>query len=58
MTSCEPTRSSAYGEDLCWRIVWQTLAMQIPTKQVAIQGRIQGGSLGAEAPPLWTQIHV
>ena len=24
MTSCEPTRCSAYREDLRWRIVWQT----------------------------------
>ena len=25
MTSCEPTRCSAYSEDLHWRIVWQKL---------------------------------
>ena len=27
MTSCEPRRSSAYSEDLRWRIVWQSQAL-------------------------------
>ena len=35
MTSCEPRRSSAYSNDLRWRIVWQTLALNLPTDQVA-----------------------
>lgn len=35
MTSCEPARSSAYSDDLRWRIVWQTLALRLPVKQVS-----------------------
>ena len=35
MTSCEPSRSSAYSNDLRWRIVWQTLALRLHPKQVA-----------------------
>ena len=35
MTSCEPHRSSAYGEDLRWRMVWQTEALQYSNEQVA-----------------------
>ena len=27
MASCEPCRSSAYSEDLCWRMVWQSEAL-------------------------------
>lgn len=36
MASCEHSRSSAYSNDLRWRLVWQTLALQLPTKQVAL----------------------
>lgn len=36
MTSCETSRSSAYSDDLRWRIVWQRLALRLPIKQVAI----------------------
>ena len=35
MTSCEPTRSSAYSEDLRWRIVWQTEALGLNNEKVA-----------------------
>ena len=35
MTSSEPARSSAYSEDLRWKIVWQVLALDLPVKQVA-----------------------
>ena len=35
MTSCEPTRGSAYSEDLRWRIVWQTEALRYTSDQVA-----------------------
>ena len=35
MTSCEPARSSSYNNDLRWRIVWQKIALELPTKQVA-----------------------
>lgn len=35
MTSCEPARCSAYSDDVRWRIVWQTVALRLPTKQVA-----------------------
>lgn len=36
MASCEPSRSSAYSEDIRWRVVWQSLALQLPIKQVAM----------------------
>ena len=35
MTSCEPQRSSAYGEDMRWRIVWQSQALSIPCSEIA-----------------------
>ena len=35
MTSCELARSSAYNEDLRWRIVWQTEAPGMKNEQVA-----------------------
>ena len=35
MTSCEPSRCSAYSEDLRWRIIWQTQALQYTSEQVA-----------------------
>ena len=35
MTTCEPTRSSAYSSGLRWRMVWQTLALNIPVSCVA-----------------------
>ena len=35
MSSCEPSRSSAYSEDLRWRVVWQRQALQISAQQVA-----------------------
>ena len=35
MTSCEPLRSSAYSEDMRWRIVWQSQALVIPYKEIA-----------------------
>ena len=34
-SSYEPHRSSAYGEDLRWRMVWQTEALQYTNEQVA-----------------------
>ena len=34
-SSCEPSRSSAYSSDLRWKLVWQTIALQLPTRQVA-----------------------
>ena len=35
MTSCEPGRKRAYGEDLRWRIVWQREALGMKCKDVA-----------------------
>ena len=35
MASCEPTRCSAYSEDLRWQIVWQTEALRYTSDQVA-----------------------
>lgn len=35
MTSCESRRSSAYSEDLRWRIVWQREGLGYTYKQIA-----------------------
>ena len=35
MTSCEPRRSSAYSENLCWRIVWQSQALGYSCEAIA-----------------------
>jgi len=35
MTSCKPTRSSAYSEDLHWRMVWQREALGYDYEWVA-----------------------
>lgn len=35
MTSCEPARSSAYSEDLRWRIVWQREALELTFSEIA-----------------------
>ena len=35
MTSCETARN-AYSDDLRWRIVWQTMALRLPIKRVAL----------------------
>ena len=35
ITSCEPGRTRAYGEDLRWRIVWQREALGKKCKDVA-----------------------
>jgi DNA invertase Pin-like site-specific DNA recombinase len=35
MASCEPSHSSAYSEDLQWRIVWQTEALSMTYDKVA-----------------------
>ena len=35
MTSFEPKRSSAYAEDLRWRVVWQIEGLQYTQEQVA-----------------------
>ena len=35
MSSCEPHRCSAYSEDLRWRIVWQTVALEHSNEEVA-----------------------
>ena len=35
MTSCEPHRSSAYSEDMRWRIVWQSQALGLSLATVA-----------------------
>ena len=34
-SSCEPKRSSAYSEDLRWRIVWQSEALQYKPARIA-----------------------
>ena len=34
-TSCEKGRSSAYSEDIRWRIVWQREALQLPVEIIA-----------------------
>ena len=36
MASCEPRRSSAYSEDVRWRIVWQSQALSLSSKEIAI----------------------
>ena len=36
MTSCEPLRSSAYSEDMRWRIVWQNKALGVSCSEIAI----------------------
>ena len=35
MTSCEQHRSSAYSEDLRWRIVWQRFALAKKVTEIA-----------------------
>ena len=34
-TSCEPSRSSAYGEDLRWRMVWQSEILEYSQQVIA-----------------------
>jgi len=36
MASCEETRSSAYGEDLRWRMIWQTQGLEYSVEKVAM----------------------
>lgn len=36
LRSCEPFRSSSYSNDLRWKMIWQTLGLMLPTKQVAM----------------------
>ena len=35
MSSCEPSRCSAYSEDLRWRIIWQVEGLKLTYTQVA-----------------------
>ena len=35
MTSCEPARCSAYSQDLCWQMVWQTEGLGLNDEQAA-----------------------
>ena len=35
MSSCEPSRSSAYSEDMRWRIVWQSYGLGVSNKEIA-----------------------
>ena len=35
MTSCEKLRSSAYSEDLRWRVIWQRYALGCSRQEVA-----------------------
>ena len=35
MTSCEPAHCSAYSNDLRWRMVWQTEALEHSNEQAA-----------------------
>ena len=35
MTSCEPQRSSAYSEDMRWRIVWHSQALGVVSSGIA-----------------------
>ena len=35
MASCEPKRSSAYSEDVRWRVVWQRQALSVPCMAIA-----------------------
>ena len=35
MTSCEPHQSSAYSEDMRWRMVWQSQALGLSLEAVA-----------------------
>ena len=35
MTSSQPSRSSAYSEDLRWKIIWQRFSLELPVKSVA-----------------------
>lgn len=34
-TSCEPRRTSAYSEDLRWRVVWQSEALAYSPFKIA-----------------------
>jgi len=45
VTSNEPARSTAYSEDLCWMIIWQRLAVELPTKVVAKNLCIDGSTV-------------
>ena len=45
VTSNEPARSSAYSEDLRWKIIWQRLALELPTKVVAKNLCIDGSTV-------------
>ena len=35
MSSCEPSRSSAYSKDMRWRIVWQSYGLGVSNKEIA-----------------------
>jgi len=41
MTSFEPRRTSAYGDDLCWRMVWQKEGLKYSYEEV-------GSNLGVD----------
>ena len=34
-TSCEPLHSTAYSDDLCWKVVWQWEALTLSCEVVA-----------------------
>ena len=53
MTSCEPTRSSAYGEDLRWRIVWQAIALRMPVKQIASNLSVDQSTVSRICDKFW-----
>ena len=44
MTSAEPGRKTAYSPDICWRVVWQRLAMETPFKEIASRLQIAPSS--------------
>ena len=33
--SAEPGRKRAYSKDLCWRVVWQRIGMQLSFRKIA-----------------------
>ena len=34
MTSAEPARTTAYSPDICWRVVWQRMGMELSFKAI------------------------
>ena len=50
MTTCEPKRTRAYGEDLRWRMVWQSEALGYNYSTI-------GRNLGVDASTVWRTVN-